>query len=81
MSCLSLGNNKSFVINKHSSEKIIALINSNPRINIKEIAEKLQLSARAIEKAIASLKLAGKLKRLGNIKGGSWVGKKCVAFV
>ena len=55
-----------------SSEKIIRLMKSNTRITIKELAEKLHISTRAVEKNIAKLKTEGMLERIGGDKGGQW---------
>jgi len=41
-------------------------------ISAKQIAARLGLSARAIEKHIAQLKDQGKLERVGAAKGGYW---------
>ncbi|MDP4712286.1 MAG: HTH domain-containing protein [Saprospiraceae bacterium] len=55
-----------------SSVKIIAFISQNRRITIPELAEKLGVTTRAIEKQIANLKKEGKLERQGPDKGGFW---------
>jgi len=54
------------------SEKILALIRENHTISASEIAQKINLSARAVEKHISGLKKAGKLRRIGPAKGGKW---------
>jgi ATP-dependent DNA helicase RecG len=55
-----------------SSDKILAEIRKNDKVSAKELAEILQLSSRAIEKQIASLKSTGILKRVGGRKLGHW---------
>ncbi len=55
-----------------SLEKIIALITKDERISAKAMAEKLDISARAVEKQVAKLKVGGKLQRIGGAKGGQW---------
>ena len=55
-----------------SSEKIIRLIKSNVQITIKELAEQLGLTTRAVEKNIARLKTEGRVERLGGDKGRNW---------
>jgi fido (protein-threonine AMPylation protein) len=55
-----------------SSEKILRLIKSNPQITIKELANQLGLTTRAVEKNIANLKLENSLERIGSDKGGHW---------
>lgn len=51
---------------------ILALIQQEPKISAKTLAEQLGLSSRAIEKQIAQLKQQGKLERIGPAKGGHW---------
>jgi len=55
-----------------SSEKIIQLIQANTQITIKELAEQLNLSTRAIEKIISKLKTENRIERIGSDKGGHW---------
>ena len=55
-----------------SSEKILALLHRSPRLSAREVADKLGLSPRAVEKHIAALRKAGRLKRIGPAKGGHW---------
>lgn len=55
-----------------SSEKIIALMKEEPELSAKDIATRLELTPRAIEKQIASLKKSGRIKRIGPAKGGHW---------
>ena len=55
-----------------SSVKILNLIKVNSKISIPEIAERLKLSTRAIEKNIVKLRETGILKRVGPAKGGYW---------
>ncbi|MFH1950463.1 MAG: ATP-binding protein [Pseudomonadota bacterium] len=55
-----------------SSEKILALLEARNTASAREIAEILGLTPRAVEKHIAALKTAGRLKRVGPAKGGRW---------
>ena len=55
-----------------SSEKIFELIKENSQITISELADKLNISTRAIEKQINKLKKENKLKRSGGRKHGYW---------
>lgn len=55
-----------------SSGKILVLIQGKPTISAPELAEQLGISARAVEKHLANLKAAGKLRRIGGAKGGHW---------
>lgn len=63
---------KEEVGSEKSSEKIIALMREEPRLSAKEIANRLELTSRAIEKQIATLKKSGKIQRVGPAKGGHW---------
>ncbi len=55
-----------------SREKILKLISNNPKITMKEISEKTNISVKGIEKQISNLKKENKLKRIGADKGGYW---------
>lgn len=55
-----------------SSEKIARLIKANTQITIKELAEQLKISTRAIEKNISKLKKENRIERIGSDKGGHW---------
>lgn len=54
------------------SNEILTLIQKTPTFTIRELSEELNISTRAIEKHINSLKKAGKLKRMGSRKEGWW---------
>jgi predicted HTH transcriptional regulator len=55
-----------------NAEKVLLSIKDDPFIKTHEIADKTQLSQRTVEKAVAKLKKAGVLKRIGPDKGGHW---------
>jgi len=55
-----------------SSEKIMRMIKANTQITIKELAEQIKLSTRAIEKNISKLKIENRIERIGSDKGGHW---------
>jgi ATP-dependent DNA helicase RecG len=55
-----------------SSEKVLALLATRATTSAREVAEALKLTPRAVEKQIAVLKSAGRLRRLGSPKGGRW---------
>lgn len=55
-----------------SSEKILEYLRSKPKLSARDLAELLEISPRAVEKQIASLKKAGRLQRIGPAKGGFW---------
>lgn len=54
------------------SEKILALLYSEPRLLVRMLAERLGISPRAVEKQIAKLREQGHLRRIGPAKGGHW---------
>lgn len=51
---------------------MILLLKANTQITIKELAEQLNLSTRAIEKIISKLKSENRIERIGSDKGGHW---------
>ena len=55
-----------------SSEKILAILAVTPEISAAEIAERIGITSRAVEKNLARLKAAGKILRIGPYKGGRW---------
>jgi len=55
-----------------SSEKILSLLKTEPGLSAREIALKIGISPRAVEKQIAKLRQAGRLRRIGPAKGGRW---------
>lgn len=55
-----------------SSDKIIRLISENKYITIKELAENIGISDRAVEKQIEKLKKLEVLERVGPDRGGYW---------
>jgi len=66
---LDLGSQKS---SQKSSQKIIDAIKENPEVTIKELADMLRISDRAVKKNIAILKKKGIIRRVGPDKGGHW---------
>ncbi len=55
-----------------SSEKILALLKAEPRLAASEVAERLEITQRAVEKQIAKLREDGRLRRIGPARGGHW---------
>jgi ATP-dependent DNA helicase RecG len=55
-----------------SSEKILRYLRVEPTLSAKQLAEKLGVSSRAVEKQIDLLKKVGRLRRIGPAKGGHW---------
>lgn len=59
---------------EESSEEmpLLRLLKAQPGLTAKQAAEQLGLSPRAVEKQLAALKAAGRLRRIGPNKGGHW---------
>lgn len=51
---------------------MLIMLENNPKMTAKQLSDKLLLSARQVERIIASLKKQGKLERVGSNKNGSW---------
>lgn len=55
-----------------SSQKILELISASPSITISEIADRLGMTKRGVDKNIKRLKEQGIIRRVGPDKGGHW---------
>ena len=55
-----------------SRDKIVALLSENGKLSAAVLAEKLGISAKAVEKHLANLKSNGIIERIGPAKGGCW---------
>lgn len=55
-----------------SSQIILELITKNPQITLSELADKLNMTRRGIDKNIKKLKEQGIIRRIGPDKGGYW---------
>ncbi|MGM9748007.1 MAG: DUF977 family protein [Lachnospiraceae bacterium] len=53
-----------------SREKIIALLSENGKLSASDLATRIGISAKAVEKHLAKLKAEGILQRIGPDKGG-----------
>jgi ATP-dependent DNA helicase RecG len=62
-----IGSEKS---SEKSSEKILIMLKAEPELAAKEIAKRLEISPRAVEKQISKLRKEGLLRRIGPAKGG-----------
>jgi Fic family protein len=60
------------IASDNTSDKIIALLQDNPRHSARSLADAIGISAKGIEKQLAKLKAAGKIARVGSAKGGYW---------
>ena len=55
-----------------TAERILALLAASPRLSARLLAETLHLSSRAVEKQLAALQAAGRLRRVGSARSGHW---------
>ena len=55
-----------------SREKIMALLSQDNTLSAADLAERIGITAKAVEKQIAALKADGVLRRIGPDKGGYW---------
>ena len=55
-----------------SRDKIIALLSEDGKLSAAALAEKIGISAKAVEKHLANLKANGIIERIGPAKGGYW---------
>lgn len=60
------------VQNEKSSVEIIRMVSENPKITAVQMAEKLGITTRAVEKQLANLRKKGIITRIGPNKGGHW---------
>ena len=58
-----------------SRGKIIALLEEDGKLSAVAVAEKIGISAKAVEKHLARLKADGVIERIGPAKGGRWMVK------
>ena len=55
-----------------SRDQICALLQSNPYLSTRDLAEQIGISAKGVEKQLGVLKASGRLRRIGPDKGGKW---------
>ena len=55
-----------------TEDKILKIIKKNPTITIPQLAKRLQISSRAVEKQLAKLKEEQRLGRVGSNRNGEW---------
>ena len=73
--CLSDSNGSEETADRGSEEtmeKIIGLMRENASISAAEIAQRIDISSRVVERHIAKLKATGRVKRVGSTKSGVW---------
>lgn len=69
----NVGGNVGDNYNINIRDRIVALIEQNEKISIKEIAENIGISKRHSERIIANLKHQGIIARIGSARAGKWV--------
>jgi len=67
----SSGKNSGKSSGKNSLE-VLGLLRNISNLTIPELSKKLNISTRSVEKQIRTLKVSGKLKRMGSRKDGWW---------
>jgi Fic family protein len=72
----SIGNEESREKPTKSREKIVALLSEDGKLSAAALAEKIDISAKAVEKHLAKLKADNIIERIGPAKGGYWKVKK-----
>lgn len=60
---------------KKTRDKIISLLSEDGKQSASSLAERIGISAKAVEKQLAKLKSEGAIERKGPAKGGEWVVK------
>ena len=55
-----------------SRDKIVALLSKDGKLSAVLLAEKIGISAKAVEKHLSNLKADGIIERVGPAKGGYW---------
>lgn len=56
-----------------SREKILSLLQIHPEYSAMKLSDKIGITEKAIEKQLAKLKAAGRIRRDGPDKGGIWI--------
>jgi Fic family protein len=64
--------NNSVISSVNTEDKILEYLKQNPKFTIKELAQILDLTTRAIEKQMAKLKKENKILRVGSARKGHW---------
>ena len=72
LQCLKLAIREMAESNQKSNQKILAAIQRNPFVTIRELQEATGLSESGVKKVIRQLKAEGCVQRIGGAKGGHW---------
>ena len=54
-------------------ERVLIFLRSNPTITLQEIADKMGLTRRGVQKITDRLKAGGIIRREGSTKAGKWI--------
>ncbi len=69
-------NRKSIYEYKTSIDKIkddiIHILNDEPALTVKQLALKVDMAQRSVERVLAELRQSGRLRRIGRTKGARW---------
>ena len=58
--------------NNDVESKILALIGADNKISLKELANKIDVPGRTLDRIITSMKVKGIIKRVGSARSGHW---------
>lgn len=64
------------VSSQEKPELVLTMLEGNPQINLQQIADKLGMTRRGVQKITDKLKAEGKLLREGSTKAGKWIVKR-----
>lgn len=64
------------VSSQEKPELILKMLESNPSMNLQEIADKFNMTRRGVQKITDKLKIEGRLEREGSTKSGKWIVKR-----
>lgn len=61
------------ISSQEKPELVLKMLENNPNMNLQEIADKLKMTRRGVQKITDKLKSEGKLMREGSTKSGKWI--------
>ena len=64
------------VSSQEKPDVVLKMLEDNPNTNLQEIADKLNMTRRGVQKITDKLKSEGKLMREGSTKSGKWIVKR-----
>jgi len=60
------------IVRGKMSEKILTLVEKNPKITIRDLSQEIGVTERTIERNLKTLQEQNKIKRVGSARGGHW---------